>query len=161
MATTMALRAALLSTLFAAPAQVVAEPDRTAPAAEYADVTTLLAGDSAAIAEVTRGRFARPTALLRYRGRFELRALRKGVVVEHVQFDFPLGAELDSDDFTVEARKLQEQLRKNLTARTRVRLPLPPGADAIAIYDARSRRTITFVLKAAPAGAASTAPPAR
>jgi hypothetical protein len=141
------MRAALVWTLLlspspppviqAGPAAPVAHADQTAPVVRYADLALELAAGRASVLEVLYGRFDRPTALARYRGRFEARVLHKGAILERVRFDFPLAADAETDDASDEARAVAERLRAGITARTRLRVPLPDGADAIAIWDPR------------------------
>jgi hypothetical protein len=135
--------APLVAFLFAAAAAALFPPT-----ARYVDVDLKLAGGRAQIVATRIGRFAQPTALRRFRGRFTVRVLHdKSVLVEY-PFDFPLSAEAedpDADDATV---ALGDRFRKGVTATTTVRAPLPDGADTLAIYDTQTKRTVTAALDA-------------
>jgi hypothetical protein len=120
----------------------------TAATVEYVDVELRWSRGQLTILSVKHGRFDKPTALARFRGRFEARALAKGATREHVAFDFPLLANAETDDATTESRAIGGRLRGGVTATTTVRLPLPDGADAIAVYDSASKRTVTAPLAA-------------
>jgi hypothetical protein len=130
---------------FAAPAE-----RETLPVVAYADVTLEVSPKQQRITEVKPGRFDKPTALPRYRGRFEARALRGKEVLERVRFDVPMLHDAETDDASDEARKFAEQLRAHASVRTRVRVPLPEGTDAIAIVDGKTGRTTTVPLGKAP-----------
>jgi hypothetical protein len=142
------VRAILLLLIFAAPRAV------TVPVVDYADLTLDYAAGRVKVTEVKRGRFAKPTALERFRGRFEARALRRSgkggkteEVLERVQFDFPLLADAEAPDVSDEQRVLAERLRAGVSARTRVRVPLPDGAEAVAIVDLKTATTAYAELK--------------
>lgn len=127
------------------------------PVSDYADLSLLYASGQLQVIAVHRGRFAQPTVLPRYLGRF-VATVRKGArPLAESRFDLPLLAGTESEDATPEARKLAELLRKGVTARTTVRIGLPDGADEIVLRDSQSGRTITVPLlgprEAAPRGA--------
>jgi hypothetical protein len=138
---------ALLLTLFLAP-KAAAPPQaaETAPATSYVDVTVRYERGALSVVKVSRGTFARPTSLRRFRGRFEARALKGATVREWMPFDFPLLADDPIDDATVEAQELGQRLRSGLTATTTVRLPLPADADGALIYDTRSKQSVAVTL---------------
>jgi hypothetical protein len=98
---------------------------------DYADLTLRWERGKLTVEKVEAGRFARPTVMKRYTGRFEARATRGGKTLDAVRFDFPLLGDADSG----ERKDLDDQLKAHLSTVARVRLPLPDGADGIAIAD--------------------------
>jgi hypothetical protein len=141
---------ALVIALFLTPPLV---PDLTRPVTEFADVTLRWDKGTLNIVKVARGQLPRPTALRRWRGRFEARALAGQKVLELVRFDFPLlAAAENADEMTPEATAFGRKLRNGVTATTVVRVPLPDGATAAAIYDTETRRSVPVTLPAAPPG---------
>jgi hypothetical protein len=137
-------------------------PEMTTDVGEVATITVRWDKGAVSILRVERTLLARTTQLVRYRGRFEARAVdasRGGdKTLDFVRFDFPLMAVAESrDEMTDEARTLGEKLRANVTATTFVRVPLPRGATAVSVYDSATRKTVTSTLtpptpsKAAPA----------
>ena len=138
----------------------------TAPVTRYADVTVQVDKQQLKILEVKPGRFDKPTALPRYRGRFTARAVAGEKVLEEVRLDLPLLADAETPDTDEADRKFAERLRQGVSVKARVRVPLPEGADAIVIVDGKTNRTSRFTLATAPApspgaAAARGAPPAR
>ena len=138
----------------------------TQPVRNYADVLLSVDAEKIVVAELHKGRFDKPTALPRYRGRFLLRALAGKKVLEEVRVDLPLLADAETDDASDEARKFAVRLRQNASVKARVRVPLPDGADAIAVVDTKTGRAVTASLSAATApsphpAAAKGAPRAR
>jgi hypothetical protein len=151
---------ALLVSLFLSPALPA---DVTAPVTRYADVTLRWQNQSVSVVKVVRGSFPRPTALRRWRGRFEARALAGAKTIDFVRFDFPLLADAEvPDEMSEDATKFGKKLREGVTATTVVRLPLPEGATAASVYDTRSKRAIAVELTpaATAAPAATGSPPA-
>lgn len=142
--------AILAAVIFATPT-----PPRTeraiAGVIAYADVDLKFAGGEVQVVKVTPGKFAKPTALPRFRGRFTLIVAQGKKNLVELDFDFPLLA-LEAPDATDEARKLGQQIRKGVTASTTVRVPLPEGADSLAIYDSQTHKTFKAPL-ASPASA--------
>ncbi len=138
----------------------------TAPVRAYADVVIAVTGERLTVVEVRRGRFDKPTALPRFRGRFAVRALAGNKILEEVHVDLPLLADAETDDASDDARRFAAQLRKGVSVKARVRVPLPEGADALSIVDAHTARVTRVPLSAAmepspmPAAPAG-APPAR
>jgi hypothetical protein len=136
-------------------------PEVTTDVGEVATLTMRWDKGAVTILRVERTLLARPTHLVRFRGRFEARALAGDKPLDFVRFDFPLLAPADSsDEMTEEAAKLGANLRAHVTATTTVRVPLPPGATAVAVYDTASHKLVSAPLgpaKAAPAPA-TTAP---
>jgi hypothetical protein len=122
----------------------------------YADVDLKWEKGAVSVQKIKPGRFAKPTALRRYRGRFTAIVARDKTALVELQFDFPLVAQAESDDVSTEARKVAERLRDGVTSTTTVRVPLPDGADTIFIYDGLTMSEVKapLVAKAAP-------PPAR
>jgi hypothetical protein len=143
----------LVITLFLAPPIA---PDLTRPVTQFADVTLRWDKGALTVVKVSRGQLAQATALRRWRGRFEARALAGQKQLEFVRFDFPLLAAAESsDEMTPEATTFGRKLRNGVTATTVVRVPLPDGATAATIYDSETRKSLPVTLPAAP-----TAPPA-
>lgn len=143
--------------LFCAPAPPPAS------VAGWADVDARYERGEVTILAVRRGRYARPTAQPRWKGRFVASAQKGSKTLAQVEFDFPLVAEAESPaDVSPEERKVADKLRSGVTSSTTVRVPLPDGADAISIWDAVTRKTVTRALNdPAPARPKTTAPPAR
>src|SRR5689334_6811761 len=101
----------------------------------YADVDLKWEKGAVTVLKIKPGRFARPTTLRRYRGRFTAMVARGKTALVELQFDFPLLAQAESDDASPESRKIAERMREGLTTTTTVRVPLPDGADTLIIYD--------------------------
>jgi hypothetical protein len=138
----------LVITLFFAPPIAA---DLTRPATHFADVTLRWDKGALSLVKVTRVELPRPTALRRWRGRFEARALAGQKLLDFVRFDFPLLAAAESgDDMTAEATAFGRKLRSGVTATTVIRLPLPDGATAATIYDSETRKSLPVTLPAAP-----------
>jgi hypothetical protein len=135
----------------------------TTPVTRYADVTVQVDNKQLKILEVRPGRFDKPTALPRYRGRFVARAVAGDKVLEEVRVDLPLLAVAETDDTAESDKKFAERLRQGVSVKARVRVPLPEGADTVVIVDSRTNRTARATLATAPspAGAATGAPPGR
>jgi len=149
--------ATLLAFLFLAPTATVAgQPGQIV---DYVDVRLRWHAATAELTAARRGRFAVPTALPRYRGRFTLTVLHGKTPLGEVYFDFPLLANAESTDFAVEAQALAKQLRDNVqTSTTTVRVPAPTGADTVTVYDNLTRKAATAplaVLLAPPDGGAT------
>jgi hypothetical protein len=119
----------------------------------YADVDVRYAGGEVTILKVRPGRYAKPTPLRRFRGRFTAIAAKGKSSLAEVSFDFPLLAEAESDDATEESHELAEKLRKGVTSTTTVRVPLAPDADSVIVYDAMTQKTVK-----APLNSTATAP---
>jgi hypothetical protein len=122
----------------------------------YADVDLKWEKGAVTVQRVRPGRFAKPTAIRRYRGRFTAIVARGKTNLVELQFDFPLLAAAESDDVTTEARQVAARLRDGVTSTTTIRVPFPDGADTIVIYDGLTTKDFRapLVAKAAP-------PPAR
>jgi hypothetical protein len=141
----------------------------TAPVRHYLDVTLQVDAQKLQVVEVKPGQFEKPTQLQKYRGRFAVRALANGKLLEEVRVDLPLMAEAETDDASDEARRFAERLRKNVSVKARVRVPLPDGTDTVLIVDDATGREARLtptgqVWKAAPSPAPASAkgvPPAR
>jgi hypothetical protein len=123
---------------------------------EYADVDLKFADGAVSIEKIRPGRFDKPTALRRWRGRFTAIVARGKSPIYELQFDFPLLAAAESNDTTPEARALAERLRKGVTSTVTVRVPLSPSADTLVIYDPLTNKEVK-----APLGAKAAPPPAR
>ena len=123
----------------------------------YADVDLRYAGGDISVQQVRPGHYAKPTALRRFRGRFTAIVAKGKASLAEVTFDFPLVAQAESDDATDESRQLGEKLRKGVTSTTTVRVPLPPDADTLLIYDALTQKTVKASLTS-PAPAEKPAP---
>jgi hypothetical protein len=147
---------ALLFSLFFA-------PEMTTNVGEVANLTVRWDQRTITIVRVERTLLPKPTPLIRYRGRFEARAVDNthgDKTLDFVRFDFPLMAPAESrDEMTEDARLVGEKLRANLTATTIVRVPLPRGATAISVYDTASHKTVAVPLT--PPAAAPARSPAR
>lgn len=137
--------------IFATPA---VPPARAIPnVTAYLDVDLRFEADQVTVVKIKKGRFGRPTALPRFRGRFTLIVAKAKRNLAEVDFDFPGLAAGESQDATEESRTLAKKLRKGITTTTTVRVPLPDGADSLSVYDAVTRKVITAeVSSAAPAG---------
>jgi hypothetical protein len=154
----MAAFIALLSGLFFA-------PEMTTNVGEVANLTVRWDQHGVSIVRVERALLPRPAPLLRYRGRFEARAVDTAhgadKTLDFVRFDFPLMAPAESrDEMTAEAQAFGDKLRANVTATTIVRVPLPRGATAISVYDTASHKAVSVSL-ASGSSPTTTTPPAR
>jgi hypothetical protein len=149
-----ALVTLLVSGLLAVPSSSL----KTVTVTAYADVQLRYQLGRVVMDHLTLGRFARPTALNRFRGRFRARSLKGGQILETVQFDFPLVAEAEApDDTTEEAKAVANRLRAGVTSSTTVRVPLPEGTDAVAIEDRDGKRLGRYALTGAPPGSDASA----
>jgi hypothetical protein len=119
-------------------AQAPAPPKTTA----YLDVGCRWTRGQLTVADVTPGRFAAPTAIKRYTGRFEARVTSRGKLLDALRFDFPLLGDADSGN----QAELAETLKKNLSTQTRVRVPLPDGADKVVLVDLHGGATVEVPL---------------
>jgi hypothetical protein len=92
------------------------------------------------------------------------RAMAGAKVLEEVHVDLPLLADAETEDASQDDRGFAEKLRKGVSVKARVRVPLPDGADHIVIVDGKTKRSVSVSLATAPSpgpGAARDAPPAR
>lgn len=138
---------------------VLLTPDWTVEVSQVAKLTLKYERGDVAILRVEREKLPAAKKLQRWRGRYEARASDGKQTLELVRFDFPLMAAAEApDDSTIEAQDLGRKLRENVTATTIVRVPLPPGATSVTIYDTTTKKTVSRPLPAATA-AATTAPP--
>jgi hypothetical protein len=138
---------------------VLLTPDWTVEASQMAKLTLKYERGEVAILRVEREQLAAPKKLQRWRGRYEARASDGKQTLELVRFDFPLMAAAEApDDSTIEAQDLGRKLRENVTATTIVRVPLPPGATTVTIYDTTTKKSVSRALPAA-AAATTAAPP--
>jgi hypothetical protein len=113
----------------------------------YADVDLRFDKGVVTVQRIRAGRFAKPTALPRFRGRFSAIVAKSKQNLAEVAFDFPLLQSAESDDATPEARALAERVRKGVTSTTTVRVPWPDNADTLLIYDASTQKAVTVPLK--------------
>lgn len=146
----------LLITLFLAPAPV---SDETALVRQIATLTVHWEKGAATIRKVERAALPSPQKFPRWRGRFEARALGPDdKKAEFVRFDFPLMAEAEApDEVTDEARVLGKKMRDHVTATTIVKLPLPPNATQVAIWDSFTKKQVVAPLPSVAAPAAGAA----
>jgi hypothetical protein len=129
------------------PPTPVKAPSALVGVIHYADVDLRYARGEVSIVAVRPGRFARPTNLPRWRGRFLASVMKAKKTVADVGFDFPLVAPAESEDVTPDLREAADRLRKGVTSTTTVRVPLPEGAEAISIWDSATKKTVTAPLK--------------
>jgi hypothetical protein len=117
----------------------------TAKTIAYADLELRFSNGVVSLVAVKKGRFAEPTALPLWRGRFIATVLKGKSALVELPFDFPLLADAESPaDTTDEAHALSLKLKKGVTATTSVRVPLDPGADQVSIWDSASRKTLVI-----------------
>ncbi|MSP59611.1 MAG: hypothetical protein EXR72_04575 [Myxococcales bacterium] len=152
----------LLAGLVFAPllAGLAALPVRADPPAAttaYLDVSLRYQRGRVSVERVTRGAFPSPTVLKRYVGRFEARVSARGRQVDAVRFDFPLLGDADAGN----QGPLAERVKANVVTTARVRVPLPDGADQVAVLDSKGGPPIPVPLPAAarPDGGGPTDPP--
>jgi hypothetical protein len=125
------------------PTSAAAKAQRTLPPTlSYADVDVRFQANDVTIVRIRPGRYARPTAQPRFRGRFVAIVQKGKQSLVDVEFDFPLLAPAESEDATEDAQKLGASFRKNLTSSTTVRVPWPDGADSVKVWDSVTRRTV-------------------
>lgn len=123
--------------------------DETSLVNETAKVTVKYDHGSITILRVEREPLPSPQRMRRWRGRFEARAVAGGKTIDFVRFDFPLMAQAEApEDVTEDAKKVGKNLREHVTATTVVRVPLPPAATSVAIYDTVTKKTATAALPA-------------
>jgi hypothetical protein len=146
----LALYTALL--FCAPPAPLVPKaPRTTAPTVAYLDVDLRWSRGELTILGVRPGRFAHPTALPLWHGRFVAIVERKKATLVELSFDFPLLADAESEgDETPEARVLAQRIRKGVTSTTTMRVPLPDGADAVTIWDSATQKKVTSPIPKTP-----------
>ncbi len=146
---------AFLFTLFLTPSATIPR-DETALVGETAKLTVKYDHGALSILKVERQALPSPQRLRRWRGRFEARAVAGGKTIDFVRFDFPLMAQAEApEDVTEDAKKLGQELREHVTATTVIRVPLPPAATSVAIYDTVTKKSATADLPTR-----ATAPPA-
>lgn len=116
----------------------------------YADVELKYVRGEVIIQKIKPGRFAKPTALPRYRGRFTAIIAKGKQNLVELEFDFPLVARAESEDMSEEARQLGKKLRDGVTSQTTVRVPWPDGAERLIVYDAVTGARVTAPLAPAP-----------
>jgi hypothetical protein len=154
----------LVAVIFFTPLNTVAREKTIANVTAYADVEVCWSGGDVKVQKVKAGRFAKPTEIKRFRGRFTAIVAKEKKAINEVDFDFPL-LSADPEEATDEAKRLGETVRKGLTTCTTVRLPWPEGADTLVIYDNATRKEVKAPLKesssAPPAASPSGAPRAR
>jgi hypothetical protein len=130
-------------------------PDWTMEVTQVAKLTLKYEHGDVAILRVDRETLPSPKRLQRFRGRYEARAGDGKHDLELVRFDFPLMALAEApEDATMEAQELGRKLRENVTATTTVRVPLPPGATTVTIYDTTTKKAVSRSLGAVAAAAA-------
>jgi hypothetical protein len=135
-------------------------PEVTTDVGEVATLSVRWDKGAVTILRVERVLLARPTHLIRFRGRFEARAVVGDKMLDFVRFDFPLLAPAESaDEMTDEANQIGAKLRAHVTATTTVRVPIPHGATAIGVYDTGTHKLVTAPLGAATPAAASPSRP--
>jgi hypothetical protein len=137
----------------------------TAPTRDYADVAVQVTAEKLTVLNVQRGRFNQPTTLPRYRGRFAVRVLDGRKLLEEIRFDFPLLADAETDDAGDDARRFADLLRKGVSVKITVRVPLPAGAASLLVVDSKSNHDAGYSLikgtAPSPSAAPRGAPPAR
>ena len=133
----------LLVTLALTPSTTLPR-DETALVNEVAMATVRWDHGTLSVLKVERFTLPSPERMRRWRGRFEARAMAgEGKPVDFVRFDFPLMAAAEApEDVTEDAKKLGQKFRENVKATVIVRIPLPPGATAVAIYDVVTRKSV-------------------
>lgn len=136
-------------------------PVRAVSFARYADVELRFDAGKIALVSLKLGTLDPPQPLRKWRGQFVLRVLRAGKIVDEDPFDFPLLAPAESEDVDEAHRKMAEELRRHVRATTTVRVGLPDGADALAVYDPLTKRTWPIALKESAPAAPASAPRAR
>ncbi len=148
---------ALLFTLFLTPSATLPR-DETALVNETARLTAKYDHGAISILRVERQPLPSPQRMRRWRGRFEARAAAGGgKTLDFVRFDFPLMAQAEApEDVTEDARRLGQKLREHVTATAIVRVPLPPAATSVTLYDTFTKKSATAALPAP----SSPAPPA-
>lgn len=133
-------------------------PDWTVEVTQVAKLTLKYERGEVAILRVERETLPSPKRLQRFRGRYEARAGDGKQQLELVRFDFPLMALAEApEDATLEAQELGRKVRENVTATTIVRVPLPPGATMVTIYDTTTKKAVSRPLVAATSTAATPA----
>jgi hypothetical protein len=126
---------------------------------EYADVDLRFADGAIEITAVRRARFAAPTEIPHFRGRYRVAAARGKAPLGATErdFDFPLLADAETDDQSAEAVAIGRAIRRRAQATTTVRVPLLPEADQVVVTDPRTGRSVSRPLPPPPPLAPPTA----
>jgi hypothetical protein len=139
--------ALLVAVIFCTPVPPKA-PSPLVGVTTYADVDLKYERGEVRVVAIRPGKFAKPTNLPRWRGRFLASMMKGKKALADVEFDFPLVAPAESNDATPEARAAAERLRKGVSSSTTVRIPWPEGADTLTVWDSSTRATVTARLPA-------------
>ena len=123
-------------------------------ATAFVDVTCRWQKGRLTIERVERGSFPTPTVTKRFLGRFEARVRGQGKPLDATRFDFPLLADADSGV----RGDLDAELKANLSTTTRIRVPLPDGADEVLIVDLHGGAAVPVPLTTPIANRSATAP---
>lgn len=126
---------------------------------EYADVDLRLADGAIEITAIRRARFASPTEIPHYRGRWRVAAAhgKSALAPTERDFDFPLLADAETDDQSAEAVAIGKAIRRRAQATTTVRVPLLPDADQVVVTDPRTGKAVSRPLPPSPAPPAAPA----
>ena len=162
------IASSLLLLLAAGPGKPAARPPRPAPDApsepprprakrdepirtgEYVDLLLRHEAGRVDVLSATRGRYAGPTTVRRYAGRFEVWQCAGATPREPFAFDFPLTAPAEVDEVSEKDRAFARALATNVRAEITVRVPLVSGADGLAIIDTAPRKDLHHLALPAP-----------
>jgi hypothetical protein len=109
---------------------------------DYLDLRLSLAKGRVTVDKLTKGRFAKPTRLRRFRGRFEIHLFTAGLLRDVVRFNFPLTAAVGEPPVPSSNRLgLGLGLSKGVNrARTKVRIPFDARINRLVIVDTLNKK---------------------
>lgn len=131
------------------PAVTLIAAPKPPSASAYVDVSLRWREGKVSIDGVQRGAFPSPTVTKRFLGRFEARVSGRGKPLDAVRFDFPLLGDADAGV----RGDLDAGMKAHLSTATRVRVPLPEGAEAVTIVDLHGGPPLSVPLAGASAAA--------
>jgi hypothetical protein len=136
------MRALLLWVIWATQSTSGSTSERPAAFTQFLELDLRYGSGRLEIEKIKRTAADPPRPYRRFPGRFEARLEERdgGRTVDSFYFDVPLLREADNtDDMTLEARKLGEKIRSGVKARFHISVPLPPGATRLSIIDGKTK----------------------
>lgn len=114
----------------------------------YLEIEVQLRQNALRVEKVTKGSFAKPTAIPRFRGRFEVQLYAHGLLRDVVRFDLPLtgGADSGAGGGSGLGDRFGLELSKGVTGKTVVRIPFDKSVNRVLIHDTLTRKTVTVDL---------------
>ena len=118
--------------------QAFAEPTKPPLVTAWMDLTLRFSEGRVTLVRVASGRFATPTRLPRWTGRWAIDVLAGERVIDRVVFDFPLLGAADAGNEQV----LDRELRARTSSETVVRVPLVEGAEALRVVERKDDKLL-------------------